>query len=156
MRFVAIVVLAACGGGSSPPPAEPEPASRCVADPSLASSRRAKPEASGCMGETWNQLRDACSERKDPDACFQIGSCLTLQALDPGLSAEERDQHQRAILASFDVACGAGIAEACETHVGVRMMNQEPLPADGCDYLRRGCNLGDEKSCFSCRFSECE
>ena len=157
-HLVVLCGLAACGGGSSPPPAAPEPApaSRCVADPQLASSRRAKPAEAGCMGDAWQQLGDACSERKDPDACYQIAVCVKLQELDPKLSPEERAVHQRAILDSLDVACSAGIAEACEMHVGVRMMNQEPLPADGCDYLRRGCNLGDEDGCFSCRFNGCE
>ena len=148
--------IAACGGGSSPPPAEPAPASRCVADPQLASTRRTAPPVAGCMGEQWAQFGTACSERRDPDACYQIAICVKVQEMDPKLSAEDREVHRTAILAGLDVACSAGIAEACEMHVGVRMMNQEPLPADGCDYLRRGCNLGDEDGCFSCRYNSCE
>ncbi len=156
LPFVSVILLAACGGGSSPPPVEPEPVSRCVTDPQVASTRRAAPKIAGCMGEQWDQFGTACTERRDPDACYQIAVCVKVQEMDPKLSAEDRAVHQTAILASLDVACTAGIAEACEMHVGVRMMNQEPLPADGCDYLRRGCNLGDEDSCFSCRFNGCE
>lgn len=152
--FAWVSLLAACGGSASPPAAEPEPASRCVAEPSIAASRRAKPAEVSCMGDAWDQLGDACNGG-DPDACYQIAVCVKLQEMDPKLSAEERATHQRAILGALDKACTAGIAEACEMHVGVRMMNEEPLPADGCDYLRRGCNLGDEDSCFSCRFNEC-
>jgi hypothetical protein len=149
--------LVACGGGgaSSPPPAEPEPASRCVTDASLAASRRAKPPEVGCMGDAWKQLGDACNE-DDVDACYQIAICVKLQELGADMSAEERDKHQRAILTGLDKACSGGIAEACEIHVGARMMNQEPLPADGCDYLRRGCGLGDEQGCFACRYNGCE
>lgn len=108
------------------------------------------------MGEQWDQLRTACSDRRDPDACYQIAICVKLQEMDPDMSAADREVHQRAILAGLDTACTAGIAEACEMHVGARMMNQEPLPPDACEYLRRSCNLGDEDGCFSCRFNGCE
>ena len=150
------IALAACGGGASPPPAEPAPASRCTTDPQLAATRRAKPPEVSCMGDTWNQLRAACNDRDDPDACYQIAICIKLQELGADMSDEDRAQHQRSILAGLDTACSAGMAEACEMHVGMRMMNGEPLPADGCDYVRRSCNLGDENGCFSCRFNGCE
>lgn len=152
---LACSLLAACGGGSSPPPAEPEPASRCVVDPQLAASRRTKPPEVSCGGGAWQQLTDACNDRDDPDACYQIAICIKLQAMTMDLSAEDRARSQSSILAGLDTACTAGIAEACELHVGMRMMNDEPLPADGCDYVRRGCNLGYEDGCFSCRFN-CE
>lgn len=153
---LACSLLAACGGGSSPPPAEPTPASRCTVDPQLSASRRTKPPEVSCSGDAWQQLTDACNDRDDPDACYQIAICIKLQEMSMDLSAEDRAKSQTSILAGLDTACTAGIAEACEMHVGMRMMNDEPLPADGCDYVRRSCNLGHEDGCFSCRFNGCE
>ncbi len=150
--LAALVVLAACGGGSAPPPAAPEAPSKCQVDPALAETRQPKPKEEGCS-DTRGRV-DACNGG-DAGACYQAAICIKLQELGVEMSAEERAEYQTAILAGLREACDSGIAEACTMRVGMQMMNNEPLPADGCVDIIRGCNLGDEDGCFACRFN-CE
>lgn len=148
--------LTACGGASSPPPPPPEEPGRCVVDPALAETRRAKPPESGCSSEgTWDALAAACNGG-DPDACYQIAICVKLQEITADLSDAERAQHVAASVAGLRVACDAGIAEACNMRVGVQMYDGAPMPADGCADLVRGCQLGDERGCFDCQFNGCD
>ncbi|MEZ4399597.1 MAG: hypothetical protein R3B06_06245 [Kofleriaceae bacterium] len=149
------LTLAACGGSATPPPAQPAPADVCVADPALAANRRPKPPEVGCMDQAaYLALGDACNA-DDPDACYQIAVCIKAQELGVDMAAAERTQHQTAILQSLRRSCDAGIAEACTLRVGMQMIDDAPLPADGCADMIRACNLGDEQGCAGCRWNQC-
>jgi hypothetical protein len=103
----------------------------------------------------WDALGATCNEKKDPAACYQIGVCVKAQELGAKMSEEERAQHVKAALASLDIACTAGISEACVLHLGVRMGDATEEPADARIEYVRACKLGDENGCFGCRSAGC-
>lgn len=145
---VAVVLcIAACGGAPRPAPAPVDEPSACVADPAVAATRRPKPAGTGCMSQAdVTALGDACNGG-DADACDRLVGCQLLGELgsDPDARAIDRAR------AALRVACDGGIAESCRLRVGVATERGAAMPDDGCADLVRGCQLGDESSCFDCR-----
>lgn len=152
-RCLLLVSLVAACGGSSTPAAAPAKPDVCVADPALAATRIAKPADVRCS--QWDALGATCNEKKDPDACYQVGVCVKAQELGAKMSPEDRAQHVTAALASLKIACDAGMSEACILHLGVRMGDATEEPADACTEYLRACKLGDENGCFGCRQAGC-
>jgi hypothetical protein len=150
------VALWACGG-SSPSPAEPTATpGHCVADPSTSQTRRPRPPEAGCSDADARAARDQACTGGDADACFQRAVCIKLQETGADMPEDERATQVATALADLRIACDAGISEACVVRVGFQMMNDEPLPADGCTDLVRSCNLGDKDGCFACTHNGCD
>lgn len=139
-----LLSFAACGGPARPP-AEPPPTDEvdaCAAAPSVAATRVARDFSTGCMSsESMTAYGAACTEG-DPVGCDRWVGCQ----LGGELSAEAITTAR----AALRTACDGGIAEACRLRVGLLTENGQPMPADGCADIIRGCQLGDESSCFDC------
>jgi hypothetical protein len=141
-----VLCLAACGGPGRPAPAPVEEPSACAADPSVAATRRPKPDGTGCMTqEAITALGDACNGG-DADACHRYVGCQLLGELGTSPSSAAIAQARGALR----TACDGGIAESCRLRVGVVTERGQPMPDDACADLIRGCKLGDESSCFDC------
>lgn len=141
-----LVSIAACGGADHPAPAAVEAPSVCVADAAVAATRRPRPAGTGCMSaEAITALGHDCNGG-DVDACDRMAGCQLFAVIgdtpDPAAVTSAR--------AALRLACDGGIAESCRLRVGVAMNDGSPLPADGCADLIRGCQLGDDQSCFDC------
>lgn len=140
-----VVTLAACGGPSAPAttPAELDEPDRCAAAPEVAATRVAR-TSTGCLNaDDLAALESAC-EAGDPVACDRAVGCRLSFDLDPAPGAVA------SMRVALRTACDGGIAESCRLRVGVVTETGGAMPADACDDLIRGCQLGDESSCFDC------
>ncbi len=147
-------MLAACGTPAAPPKAPAKEAGKCVVDPAVSATRRATPEAKGCMSQLEANALAASCEAGDPDGCYLAAVCVL--STQPGADQpEKRAEAVTTVRAATRKACDAGIAEACLMRVGVVTQDGGPQPEDACPDLVRACNL-DEKGCFDCRSGDCD
>lgn len=165
--LAALVSLAACGGPQPAPYTEPDVEGVCKTDDATAAARMAQPtEQASCYDEVqFGQVQDACNDDREPSACFQAAQCL----LAAHASADDTDPMRGAYLGSasdgFEVACAAGIAEACAIRASIAedLLGADPARPDHdalvtqmCDGYRRACQLGEAiDGCARCMSTGC-
>jgi hypothetical protein len=140
-----IITVAACGGASSTAtaPADVEAPDRCAADPAVAATRMPRPAGTGCMSQASLDALDQACQGGDAAACDRAVGCRLSLDLDPAKAPGLR--------LMLRTACDGGIAESCRLRVGVVTETGGALPDDACADLIRGCQLGDDLSCYDCR-----
>lgn len=150
---VLFCLLAACAHTSEPERSPEPPPPLCSVVPSIAATRVPKPGPRPCTER--DALRRAC-EGADAAACYQLGFCLSADALNPRLTEQEKADFVQATTTALGVSCKAGMSEACVLRAGVRQLTGT-VPAQTCDDVVRACQLGDEvDGCVSCFKAGCQ
>ncbi len=164
--LLALVFVVACGGGTktdTTPKQEEDTDGACKVDESVKATFKPAPKHTGCMDkERWASQAKACSESKDPEACYQIGVCVKLQSLGSGLTDASKQKHFDAVLKAMRVSCDAGMGQACLFRAGVlsEALKEQPNRTDWkkqrCGDYVQACRLGTKDACYGCTVTECQ
>ncbi len=164
---LAVLALVACGGPQPAPYVEPDFEGVCKVDPTVASTRAAKPTAQAdCFDEAaFGEVQAACNDTRDPEACHQAATCLNVSLSQMEPTDPMRDPTLDSAVAGFSVACDAGIAEACAIFASMAedevLANRDhprrdELLATMCDGYQKACHLGEEfDGCARCLSAGC-
>lgn len=140
------LALIACAHTSTRATPEVEERTACDVDPSL--KRIAKPAGDPrCSTKESRDAYTAACLAEDPSACYFIGICVLADSAGQSEAVKRERVHQAAPF--LDIACKAGMAEACTLRAGT-LAEVGVAAKDTCDDLTQGARLGNASAQLAC------